>query len=138
MTAIIFLRKSYQLAQTKEHLHYIATEDLGARDGPGNTGHVLDDLDEAGAAALAKYTVMPPSSTATAPLTPAYTPERTHHPKGKPDAEGESESWNPDLVGGVAGRIPGWDGLFWRRYGNRTRVGPFGFILYMPKMAGEN
>ncbi|KAH8782758.1 ribonuclease H-like domain-containing protein [Diaporthe sp. PMI_573] len=136
MTAIVFLRKSYQLAQTGERLWYIASEDLGEGEAmrppylspkpvPVQVYQaLLDDHDEDVMATLAnKYSIMEPyrrtPAPATAPPTPEQSPERDPEPSP------------------LADTIPEWNGRFWGKYGNRTRVGQFSLILYMPKMAGE-
>lgn len=169
MTAVVFLKKSYQLSRAREGLWYIASEDLGEGEalrsrsisfsspelnrrptslallkaaqppplpplpnvsrfssgqrlkiGTASPGNLLDERDEDVVAALAKFSIMQPegrpAAPATAPPTPKESPERKPTPTGM---------------------VPEWEGKFWSKYGNRSRVGQFGHILYIGKMAAE-
>lgn len=197
MTALVFLKKSYQLSQTRESLWYIASEDLGEGEAirsrstsfsspklnqrqmtlallkappppplppmpdvsevpspplvfkgkmvkprPASPVNLLEDCDEDVVAALAKFSVMQlegrPAAPATAPPTPKQSPERkpTPDPKPKRESKNEGESDSPARAV-VPGTVPEWEGRFWSKYGNRTRVGQFGHILYIGRMAGE-
>lgn len=76
---------------------------------PTRTGSLLDDNDEDGSVAgLASYAALKPevsSAKATVPSTQETKP-----------------------VGPA--KVPAWEGTFWKRYGNKSRVGPFGLIFY--------
>lgn len=188
MTAVVFLKKSYQLSQTRQGLWYIASEDLGegeaprsrttsfsspkpnqrrmtlarlnapppaplpplpdvpevptpplvsggnrAKPRPASPRSLLEDRDEEVVEALAKFHVMQPegrpAAPATAPPNPKEPPEREATPKG-PSTSGVERTAMP-------GMVPEWGGKFWSKYGNRSRVGQFGHILYIGRMAGE-
>ncbi|KUI65684.1 Poly(A)-specific ribonuclease PARN [Cytospora mali] len=150
MTAIVLIKKSYQLLQAKQGLEFIPAEDypdaiVPSRSDPtltkGSSPHLLprpsplpvqashhnptvpsafmgprarrtnsllDDDDEDGAlVGLANYTVLKPVAS-TAPSMQETKP-----------------------VGPA--KLPAWGGIFWKRYGNKSRVGPFGLILYTGK-----
>lgn len=188
MTAVVFLKKSYQLSQAREGLWYIPSEDLGEGEalrsrstsysspklnqprmtfelrkaplpspmppmpnvsklssgqrfkiGTASPGNLLEERDEDVVAALAKFRVMEPevrpAAPATAPPTPKESPERkpTPRPDPTPKRRSKSDIESPP----VPGRLPEWESKFWSKYGNRSRVGQFGHILYIGKMAGE-
>lgn len=129
MTAVVFLKKSYLLAQTRERLWHIDSDDLGEKVAkrtttPSPAPHLklLEDHDQDEVTALAGWAILEPHRPAKAPLTAPSTPQH--------DSKGPSSSR-------TANTIPEWGGRFWDKYGNRTRVGSFAHILYMPKMAGE-
>lgn len=186
LTAVVFLKKSYQLSQTREGLWYIPSEDLGeeealrsrsasfsspkpislqaslsllrardqmpfptlppmpdvpqvprvplefranmAKHRPASPGNLLEERDEEVVAALAKFGVMQPEGRPAAPATAPPTPEQSPDPK--PMRSSKTAARDP-------GTIPEWGGRFWSKYGNRSRVGQFGNILYIGKMAGE-
>lgn len=199
MTAIVFLKKSYQLYKARTGLWYIAAEDLGEREAirsaslsspkavprqmtlallkardeaeptpalppmpnvaeiprlplvhqagmaksrPAKQGNLLEDCDENVVAALAKFSVMQPERRFAAPMTAPPTPELSPDPKpipkptstSKSKRKGEGDSPSRAVVPGT---LPEWEGQFWSKYGNRSRVGQFGHILYFGKMAGE-
>lgn len=197
MTALVFLKKSYQLSQTRESLWYISSEDLGEGEAirsrstsfsspklnqrqmtlallkappppplppmpdvsevpspplvfkgkmvkprPASPVNLLEDRDEDVVAALAKFSILQPegrpAAPATAPPTPKQSPERKPTPDQKPKrkSKNEDESDSPARAV-VPGTVPEWEGKFWSKYGNRSRVGQFGHILYIGKMAGE-
>lgn len=203
MTAIVFLKKSYQLYKARVGLWYIAAEDLGEREAirsaslsspkavprqmtlallrardeaeptpalppmpnvaevprlplvhqagmakprPANQGNLLEDCDENVVAALAKFSVMQPERRFVAPMTAPPTPERspdrkpTPKPIPKPTSTSKSKrksEGDSPARAAVPGTLPEWEGQFWSKYGNRSRVGQFGHILYFGKMAGE-
>lgn len=110
-----------------------------AKPRPANQGNLLEDCDENVVAALAKFSVMQPERRFAAPVTAPPTPERS--PDRKPSPKPTTTS-NPKCKGEsdravVHGTLPAWEGRFWSKYGNRSRVGQFGHILYFGKMAGE-
>ncbi|KAK7712488.1 hypothetical protein SLS64_004872 [Diaporthe eres] len=189
MTAVVFLKKSYQLSQTREGLYYIASEDLGeeealrsrsnsfsspklnqqrmtpdllkaapppplppmsdipkAPSSPGNVtkprppgpDNFLEDRDEHDVAALAKFGVMQPEKRPAAPATAPPTPKQSLEGKPTTNPNPTPEHGDKSRVRAVVpGMVPEWEGEFWSKYGNRTRVGDFGHILYIGKMAGE-
>lgn len=212
MTAIVFLKKAYQLSQSRDGLWSIASEDLGEGEairppyippedlGEGETirspyipphrrdprqttqgrllkaghkqmatvlppkpdvpevpeiparctdaprppspGNLLEKRDEEVVAKLAKSTILQPPRRGAAPATAPPTPERSLEQEREPEPEQETESEpatrrKSKSPARVSGQIPEWGREFWGNYGNRTRVGQFGFVLYMPKMAGE-
>lgn len=151
MTAVVFVKKSYLLSQANQGLEFIAAEDstmttapsrssptltmpppahcplrssslvsqaprrvpaiptalMGAR--PTRTGSLLDDdNDDDYVAGLASYAALKPevsSAKAAVPSTQEITPA------------------------GPA-KLPAWESIFWKRYGNKSRVGPFGLVFY--------
>lgn len=189
MTAVVFLKKSYQLSQAREGLCYIASEDLGeeealrsrsnsfsspklnqqqmtpdllkaapppplppmsdtpkAPSSPGNMtkprpaspDNLLEDRDEHDVAALAKFGVMQPEKSPAAPATAPPTPKQSL--EGKPTTNPNPTPKHRDKSRAravVPAMVPEWEGEFWSKYGNRSRVGQFGHILYIGKMAGE-
>lgn len=189
MTAVVFLKKAYQLSQTREGICYIASEDLGEEEAlrsrsnsfsspqlnqrrmtpdllkaapapplppmsdipkapipPGNMtkprpaspDNLLEDRDERDVAALAKFGVMQPDKRPAAPATAPPTPKQSL--EGKPTTNPNPAPEHRDKSRAravVPGMVPEWEGEFWSKYGNRTRVGDFGLILYIGKMAGE-
>lgn len=110
---------------------------------PADQGNLLEDCDENVVAALARFSVMQPerrfAAPVTAPPTPDRSPNRKPNPKAKPVSnpkrKGKRDSPAKAVV--VPGTLPEWEGRFWSKYGNRSRVGQFGHILYFGKMAGE-
>lgn len=199
MTAIVFLKKSYQLYKARVGLWYIAAEDLGEREAirsaslsspkavprqmtlallkaqdeaqpppalppmpnvaevqrlplvhraakakprRANQGNLLEDCDENVVAALAKFSVMQPERRFAAPMTAPPTPERSSdrkpNPKPMPTSNSKRKGEGDSPARAVMpGALPEWEGRFWSKYGNRSRVGQFGHILYFGKMAGE-
>lgn len=199
MTAVVFLKKSYQLYKARVGLWYIAAEDLGEREAirsaslsspkavprqmtlallkaqdeaqptpalppmpnvaevqrlplvhragkakprRANQGNLLEDCDENVVAALAKFSVMQPERRFAAPMTAPPTPERSpgrkpsHKPMPTSNPKRKGEGGSPARAV-MPGALPEWEGRFWSKYGNRSRVGQFGHILYFGKMAGE-
>lgn len=123
MTAVVFLKKSYQLSQAREGLGYIAAEDLGEREALRSSPFTSPKLGprQLTLALLKARDEAPP---------PALPPM-----PDVPEDEGESE--NPAKAAVVPGTVPEWGSRFWSKYGNRSRVGHFGHMLYIGKMAGE-
>lgn len=148
MTAIVFLKKAYQLSQTKENLQLIPYEDPGAfivncdysatdrlaqnnvrvSSGPLEM-HLRDrscslsksesllDIEIQSQAHLAKFKPLEPMVVSV--LTPAITSPNDYEIASSRDREQE------------VARIPEWsDGVFWKRYGNKIRVGQPGILLY--------
>lgn len=139
MTAIVFLKKAYQLAQSRDRLWYIASEDLGEGEAIRSLPEERDAQDDA---KLAKGSVLQPqrrgAAPATAPPTPKQSLEQEREREPEQETEPEPTTWrNGKSPARVSGKIPEWGREFWGKYGNRTRIGLFGFILYMPKMAEE-
>lgn len=114
-----------------------------AKPRPANQGNLLEDCDENVVAALAKFSVMQPerrfAAPVTAPPTPERSPDRKPSRKPKPisNSKRKGERDSPAKAVVVPGMLPEWEGRFWSKYGNRSRVGQFGHILYFGKMAGE-
>lgn len=189
MTAVVFLKKSYQLSQDREGLWYIAAEDLGegealrsspftspelrrrqmtlthlkARDEApppplppmpdvpevpspplalrkkmaksrwASVETLLVEHDDDVEAALAKFSILQPERRPTAPATAPTTPKQLPESKPTPTPTPKPEGGSPDREAVV----PEWGSRFWSKYGNRSRVGQFGHILYIGKMAGE-
>ncbi|ROV88273.1 hypothetical protein VSDG_09042 [Cytospora chrysosperma] len=142
MTAVVFVKKSYLLSQAKHALEFIAAEDstmiiappayctlrssflvslsqaprrvpaiptapMGSR--PTRTGSLLDDdNDDDYVAGLASYAALKPE-VSSAKTTVSSTQEIT--PAGP-------------------AKVPAWESTFWKRYGNKSRVGPFGLVFY--------
>jgi hypothetical protein len=151
MTAVVFIKKSYLLFQAKQGLEFIAAEDstmtmapsrssptltmpppahcplrssflasqaprrvpaiptalMGSR--PTRTGSLLDDdNDDDHAAGLASYAALKPEVSSAKTAVPS-----TQETKPAGPAE-----------------VPAWESIFWKRYGNKSRVGPFGLVFY--------
>ena len=82
-----------------------------------STGSLLDDAgDEDAVANLASYTALRPEASS---------------------ARSTVESTEESTDIGPA-KIPDWDGIFWKRYGNKSRVGPFGLVLCTGKYAEDH
>ncbi|KAG6353452.1 hypothetical protein INS49_005633 [Diaporthe citri] len=111
---------------------------LPFRTGTARPDNLLEERDEDVVTGLAKYQPMQPegrhAAPATAPPTPDESPERKPGPDQKPQRKSSGESPARAVVPGT---VPEWEGKFWSKYGNRSRVGRFGHILYIGKMAGE-
>ncbi|ROW12430.1 hypothetical protein VMCG_00752 [Cytospora schulzeri] len=151
MTAVVFIKKSYQLSQAKQGLDFIVAEDSVKAIAPPRssstltmpkpahcpfrfsslavqaprrvpavptalmaprrtrTGSLLDDDNDVDSVAgLASY----------ATLKPEVSPAKTTVPPAQ-----ETKPVGP-------ARVPAWESTFWKRYGNKSRVGPFGHIFY--------
>lgn len=136
MTAIVFLKKAYQLSKSPGSLNIIPHED----DGPVISSHsnlriphsnshprvrlaikslsLMDDDDDDSLANLAKnYEPLKPMTASTS----------------DPRLKSKIESGEDDERKGD-GKIPEWDdGVFWNRYGNKVRVGVPAMFLYTGK-----
>lgn len=154
MTAVVFIKRSYQLSRTKQGLEFIAAEDsvealAPPRPRPAlamppphsrtprsaslsskplrrtpavpwsgkaarsvSTGSLLDDD---AAAELAIYAVLKPEASTVKAVGPATAVDEPVGPA----------------------KVPGWGGVFWQKYGNKSRVGPFGLVFYTGKIPGE-
>ncbi|KAK7730837.1 hypothetical protein SLS53_008915 [Cytospora paraplurivora] len=154
MTAIVFLKKSYQLSQAKQGLEFIAAEDSievlapprprpalamppplgraprssslssqaprrtpalpssGKASRSVSTGSLLDDD---AAAELASYVALKPEVSTAKTVGPSTA---------------DNEPVGP-------AKVPDWGGVFWQKYGNKSRVGPFGLVFYTGKIPGE-
>lgn len=147
MTAVVFLKKAYQLSQTRQGLQLIPNEDPGVTavngvssiDRFGRNGarvpsgplemrqrdrkniipktDSLMDAENHSLARLAKFE----------PLKPIVAAVST--PKVPSEQDFQTSSSSEEEQG--AAKIPEWnDGVFWKRYGNRVRVGQPGMLLY--------
>lgn len=157
MTAIVFLKKTHQLFQSKKGLEHIPAEDpADIKPNPfsihaaltvpkhsdrtrhpfpthprkltsihisPNDSSLLDD-DEGVADLYSKFKPMIPTS-ASMPARLEMTCE---------NQDGDKQTGGGEKVERNAGpaKLPKWteDEVFWKKYGNRIRVGQFGLVLY--------
>lgn len=119
-------------------LLYLASEDLGedevVRHREACAVNPLENIDEEDATAMSKLAFLQPGAhpapPVTAPPTPRPSPGPGPSPKSKTKTKNEGESEG-------AARVPEWEGQFWSKYGNKSRVGMFRHVLYLGRMAGE-
>lgn len=168
MTAVVYLKKSCQLSLDRQGLDFVSREDpaeneyidavdtsltivanatgrrLG-RDGPprvyGLTGRpasapslltenssLLDD-DGDSLAGLVKFE----------PLRPSQSGALSTSVANLQVSEKKLEKKDERLEECLSVKIPEWeDGIFWKRYGNRVRIGQSGLMLYTGKLAKVN
>lgn len=90
------------------------------------SGSLLDDDDDdESAVGLASYTALKPEvSSAHTPASSAFEPEPE-----VPSTDSTVPSMQESKPVGPA-KVPAWAGTFWKRYGNKSRVGPFGQLFY--------
>lgn len=170
MTAVVFIKKSYQLYRAKKGLEFVADEDspepiassrsssnltkpllaprslhsspLAAQASrrfqggplanmasrPIRSGSLLDDdNDDQPGASLAGYAALKPE---------VLPPDMMPVPSSTLETELEDFSTHltvPStqdtmLVGSA--KVPAWESTFWKRYGNKSRVRPFGQMFY--------
>lgn len=171
MTAIVFLKKSHQLARDKHGLGVVPCEDPGepwvnrfARRVPGHgipataswtalrtrggfspsgsfspsdSDSLLDSLldaddddDSSLAELMARFQPLKPTI-ATSVSSPAVSGTMRDVAVSMESAQLEEDTSEQQQKNNVPVKIPDWeDGLFWKRYGNRIRVGQSGLMMY--------
>lgn len=89
---------------------------------------------------------MQPEGRPTVPATALPTPEQspsgrrpghTYNTSDKFKIRSFIKSEKSPSVMSMRGRVPEWEGQFWSKYGNRSRVGTFKHILYFGKTTEE-
>ncbi|KUI59813.1 Poly(A)-specific ribonuclease PARN [Cytospora mali] len=150
MTAVVLIKKSCQLFQAKQGLEFIPAEDypdaiVPSRSGPtltmGSSPHLLP-----------RPSPLPFQASHHIPTVPsAFMGPRSHRTNSllddddgdgtlvgltnytvlKPEVSSALATQETKPVGSA--KVPAWGGAFWKRYGNKSRVGPFGLILYTGK-----
>lgn len=168
MTGVVFLKKSYKLAQDKHGLEYIAGEDPADKDRPvtkptagrsdhfarpsqrkprgprhpdrpeprsrgvGTSESLLDGDDDSLAELMMKFEPLKPTATTVSII---RLPVSTSNPAklGNNDDKEEridDEDKNKKGSGVPARKIPEWGSVFWKKYGNKVRVGQSGLMMY--------
>lgn len=125
MTAVVFLKKAYQLSRSKQGLEYIPAEDHEQRSfaptdsmrrsnirASSRTDSLLDNDDDSSSSANlnVKFKPMVPTSSSAPELAHEKRMEGDHHPAKLPD-------WTDEEV-------------FWKKYGNKIRCGRTGVVFY--------
>ncbi|ROW17510.1 hypothetical protein VPNG_00923 [Cytospora leucostoma] len=154
MTAIVFIKKSYQLSQAKQGLEFIAAEDSVEVLAPPRPGPALamppphsrtPRSSSLSTQALRRTPAVPPlgktsRSVSTGSLLDddaaadlaSYVALKPEVPKARTV---EPSTAGSEPVGPV--KVMDWGGVFWQKYGNKSRVGPFGLVFYTGKVPGE-
>lgn len=168
MTTIVYLKKSHQLFNDGQGLDYLPREDPAengytdpvfasltmlanttrcvsrgstTRDyglatravstlGSHKENNSLLDDDNNSLASLVKFEPLRPNQSASLSMS------ATKMLASDQESEIEKEA---EIHDGVPFKIPEWEeGIFWKRYGNRVRIGYFGLILYTGKLVKVN